>query len=85
MYTGFILLLLPMIISNWPQSLNLSYAPQTFDFESDLSSIISVHGTPTIVAFRNTASAALYRHGLHQCRFPSGLGLWLILTQGNSA
>jgi hypothetical protein len=50
MYTGFILLLSPMIISNWPQSLNLSYTSQTFDFENDLSSIISFHGTPTIVA-----------------------------------
>ena len=50
MYTGFILLLLPLIISNWPQSLNLSYTPQTFDFENDLSSIISFYGTPTIVA-----------------------------------
>ena len=37
MYTGFILLLLPMIISAWPVSLTLSNTPQTFDFEDGLT------------------------------------------------
>jgi hypothetical protein len=49
MYAGFILLLLPMIISNWPLSLNLSYTPQTFGFEDGLSSVNSIHGNPMVV------------------------------------
>jgi hypothetical protein len=50
MYAGFILLLLPMIISAWPLSLNLSDTAQTFGFEDNLSSVDSIQGTPKVVA-----------------------------------
>jgi uncharacterized repeat protein (TIGR02543 family) len=50
MYAGFTLLLLPMIISAWPLSLDLSNAPKTFGFEDNLSSVDSVNGNPTMVA-----------------------------------
>lgn len=50
MYTGFILLLLPMIISAWPLSLTLSDTPQIFDFEDNLNSVGSTYGTPMAVA-----------------------------------
>jgi len=49
MYAGFTLLLLPIIISAWPLSLDLSNAPKTFGFEDNLSSIDSVYGTPMVV------------------------------------
>lgn len=51
MYSGFILLLLPLMISAWPQSLTLSNTPQIFGFEDDLSSVNSIYGTPTVVAW----------------------------------
>jgi hypothetical protein len=47
MYAGFIMLLLPMIISTEP--LSLSNDPQSFGFEDDLNSISSIDGTPTVV------------------------------------
>jgi hypothetical protein len=50
MYAGFTLLLLPMIISAWPLSLDLSNSPKTFGFEDNLSSVDSVNGNPTVVA-----------------------------------
>lgn len=49
MYAGFILLLYPMILSAWPLSLTLSSTPQTFDFESNLSSFSETSGSPEIV------------------------------------
>jgi hypothetical protein len=49
MYAGFMLLLLPMIISAWPLSLTLSDTPQFFGFEDDLNSIHSTHGNPIVV------------------------------------
>jgi hypothetical protein len=49
MYAGFILLLLPMMISAWPLSLTLSSTPQFFGFEDDLSSVDSTHGNPIVV------------------------------------
>jgi len=50
MYAGFAMLLLPMIISTLPLSLNLSETPQTFDFEDNLSSVGSIYGNPKVVA-----------------------------------
>ena len=49
MYAGFILLLLPMMISAWPSSLTLSKTPQFFGFEDDLTSVHSTYGEPKIV------------------------------------
>jgi hypothetical protein len=49
MYAGFILLLLPMMISAWPLSLTLSSTPQFFGFEDDLNSVHSTHGNPIVV------------------------------------
>jgi hypothetical protein len=48
-YAGFTLLLLPMIISTSPLSLNLSDTPQTFGFEDNLSSVDSIYGNPIVV------------------------------------
>ncbi len=50
MYAGFILLLLPMMISAWPLSLTLSNTPQFLGFEDDLSSVHLTYGNPTVVA-----------------------------------
>jgi hypothetical protein len=50
MYTGFILLLLPMMISAWPLSLTLSNTPQFFGFEDDLNSVHLIYGNPMVVA-----------------------------------
>ena len=50
MYAGFTLLLLPMMISAWPQSLTLTNSPQIFGFEDDLNSVHSISGTPKIIA-----------------------------------
>jgi hypothetical protein len=47
MYAGFILLLLPLIIS--AGALSLSNDLQFFGFEDDLNSISSIYGTPTVV------------------------------------
>ena len=51
MYAGFILLMLPMIMSAWPLSstLTLSGTPISFGFEDDLSSVYSTHGNPMVV------------------------------------
>jgi hypothetical protein len=51
MYAGFVLLLLPMIISAWPlpSTLTLSSTPISFGFEDDLSSVHSTHGNPMVV------------------------------------
>jgi hypothetical protein len=49
MYAGFILVLLPMIISAWPLSLTLSDTPQFFDFEDNLNSVHSTYGNPIVV------------------------------------
>ena len=51
MYTGFILILLPLIISAGPQSLTLSNTPQIFGFEDNLSSANSIYGTPIAVTW----------------------------------
>jgi hypothetical protein len=50
MYSGFIMLFLPMIISAWPLSLILTNAPQTFSFEDGLDNVSSVSGTPLVIA-----------------------------------
>jgi len=50
-YAGFTLLLLPMILSTLPPSLNLSDTPQTFGFEDNLSSVDSISGNPIVVAW----------------------------------
>jgi hypothetical protein len=49
MYAGFILLLLPMVISAWPSSLTLSKTPPFFGFEDDLTNVHSTHSNPKVV------------------------------------
>jgi hypothetical protein len=51
MYAGFILILLPLIISAWPHSLTLTNTPQVFGFEDGLNSVNSIWATPTVVAW----------------------------------
>jgi hypothetical protein len=65
MYAGFILLLLPMMISAWPSSptLTLSSTPQFFDFEDDLKSVHSIHGSPMVVTSAGGNKALECRNG----------------------
>jgi hypothetical protein len=56
MYAGFILLLLPMVISAWPSSLTLSKTPHFFGFEDDLRNVHLTYGNPKVVTSSSLAS-----------------------------